>query len=756
MRPIATAILLLSCCGSAPMFAQAANESKAKDDVATSLVEMERQWAAVCATHDTSVLERILADDFLGTNTEGKHYTKSEDIEKIRRSTKRYKSGRLDDVKVRFYRSDIAVLHGVETCVRETDDGKEEPETAVWTDTWIERNGLWQIVAAQDAIYQTAGQAVISGPGKNATESGPESQPDMIQQVLATDEARRMAMLHGDVSALDSYLADDAMIFWGDGTADDKASTLALLRSGGLRYSQLDYDATRVRLYGQTAVVTGQAHIGEQIEGQNFAHMARVTRIYFRQGGRWRLLVSQTTRVPPASQLRSTSTQTPSETPKATNARAAEHHTSEAMFVSEKQLLAEIREAPEQRPSISRVDYLDTPPYTATVIRRTAPDRSEVHKAATEVQYVIEGSGILVTGGSLVEGTETEPDEIRGRGISGGDERRIASGDLMVIPAGTPHWVRRIDSTDIVYLSVKSTSARGGLPIDAATATRSPQSAGQSDTNSLAAEIIAAEDRYSQAYIHHDWAGASALLAPDYYGNAEGFEGDRTKLEQEFRKIRLLEYNVVSTPHLKLLAPDIVLYNDVVTMRETYGDRDISGRYWHGDIWVRRDGRWLLLVEQEVWLREPATATAEAELRATMEQCRKASLDGDTERVANCLADDYLQTDIAGYVQDKVAWLREYFQPLAELIKAGKFRWEVYDRKDVQFRMHGDSAVVVGTLQAKGSGARPMPQHTWVADPNATFSGTLRFTHLYIKRNGKWLLAALHNQMPPSLLPINN
>jgi len=37
-------------------------------------------------------------------------------------------------------------------------------------------------------------------------------------------------------------------------------------------------------------------------------------------------------------------------------------------------------------------------------------------------------------------------------------------------------------------------------------------------------------------------------------------------------------------------------------MRETYGDRDISGRYWHGDIWLRRDGRWVLLVEQEVWL----------------------------------------------------------------------------------------------------------------------------------------------------------
>jgi hypothetical protein len=51
-------------------------------------------------------------------------------------------------------------------------------------------------------------------------------------------------------------------------------------------------------------------------------------------------------------------------------------------------------------------------------------------------------------------------------------------------------------------------------------------------------------------------------------------------------------------------------------------------------------------------------------------------------------------------------------------------------------------------LELKGSGARPTPQHTWVADPDAHVSLTLRFTRVYIKRNGKWLLAALHNAVP--------
>ena len=143
------------------------------------------------------------------------------------------------------------------------------------------------------------------------------------------------------------------------------------------------------------------------------------------------------------------------------------------------------------------------------------------------------------------------------------------------------------------------------------------------------------------------------------------------------------------------------------------------------------------------------TDPPETELRVVMAERLEASLQGDSDKAASLMADEYLQTDISGHVQDKATWFKEYFNPLAELIRAGKFRWEVYDQKELQFRTYSDSAVVVGVLEAKGSGAKWVPQsHTWAADPNARFSGTLRFTHVYIKRNGKWLLAALHNAVP--------
>jgi ketosteroid isomerase-like protein len=145
---------------------------------------------------------------------------------------------------------------------------------------------------------------------------------------------------------------------------------------------------------------------------------------------------------------------------------------------------------------------------------------------------------------------------------------------------------------------------------------------------------------------------------------------------------------------------------------------------------------------------DDSSSNAEAELRAFMTELRTANIQGDVDTVANSITDDYIQTDINGYRQDKTTWLNEYFKPLADLIKAGKFHWDEYERTNLQFRFYGDCAVVTGELHAKGTGAKFGPPHTWVADPNASFSGILHFTHVYIKQNGKWMLAALHNQIP--------
>lgn len=105
-------------------------------------------------------------------------------------------------------------------------------------------------------------------------------------------------MLHGDVAGLESLVADDATIFWGDGTADSKASMLELIRSRKLRYVQLDYEETRVRIYGNSAVVTGLALIQLLTDEHSPKTLTRLTRVYVQEQRQWRLVASQTTRIP--------------------------------------------------------------------------------------------------------------------------------------------------------------------------------------------------------------------------------------------------------------------------------------------------------------------------------------------------------------------------------------------------------------------------------------------------------------------------
>ena len=138
--------------------AQATNMPEDKDAVAKSLTELERQWSeAATPAQEISVVQRIFADDFLGTDTDESLYMKSEKIEKEKArsaSEDEVLSPRLDDVKVRFYGDNLAVLYGRESSIRKSKDDKEYTRRVVWTDTWLRRDGRWQIIAVQDMVAQ--------------------------------------------------------------------------------------------------------------------------------------------------------------------------------------------------------------------------------------------------------------------------------------------------------------------------------------------------------------------------------------------------------------------------------------------------------------------------------------------------------------------------------------------------------------------------------------------------------------------------
>jgi ketosteroid isomerase-like protein len=115
------------------------------------IIQSEKEWAESMANGDTSVIQRILADDFIGVSPDGKQYRKQQMIEDTKHSPEYFISNYLNNVKVRFY-GDMAIAQGDETWITRS----EIPDTGrlVWTDTWLFRNNIWQIVAAEDLIVK--------------------------------------------------------------------------------------------------------------------------------------------------------------------------------------------------------------------------------------------------------------------------------------------------------------------------------------------------------------------------------------------------------------------------------------------------------------------------------------------------------------------------------------------------------------------------------------------------------------------------
>jgi mannose-6-phosphate isomerase-like protein (cupin superfamily) len=91
------------------------------------------------------------------------------------------------------------------------------------------------------------------------------------------------------------------------------------------------------------------------------------------------------------------------------------------------------------------------------------------HDKVSEVYQVLEGSGTLVTGGTIVNpqrrtSGQEEVTQINGPGtsgtsIEGGVSRQISKGDMVIIPAGTPHWFSEIQET-ITYTVVRVDPSR--------------------------------------------------------------------------------------------------------------------------------------------------------------------------------------------------------------------------------------------------------------------------------------------------------
>src|SRR5262245_3178990 len=88
------------------------------------------------------------------------------------------------------------------------------------------------------------------------------------KEILALEDKRYAAMCGGDFAALEAMLHDELLYTYSSGLTDTKDTWLASLRLGKRKYKSAACSDRKVRLAGDTALVTGRAAIEAEINGQ--------------------------------------------------------------------------------------------------------------------------------------------------------------------------------------------------------------------------------------------------------------------------------------------------------------------------------------------------------------------------------------------------------------------------------------------------------------------------------------------------------
>jgi hypothetical protein len=131
-----------------PAQAQESRWAPADESTAKSLIDFERQWAEDGCTHN-GIQKTILAEDFYGTAPDGSRYSKKEALAQAQSSVLE-QACTMYEVTVHFFGDAMAILYGSESAVRTEANGRKHTVKLTWTDTWLKRRGVWQMVAAQD------------------------------------------------------------------------------------------------------------------------------------------------------------------------------------------------------------------------------------------------------------------------------------------------------------------------------------------------------------------------------------------------------------------------------------------------------------------------------------------------------------------------------------------------------------------------------------------------------------------------------
>ena len=121
---------------------------------------------------------------------------------------------------------------------------------------------------------------------------------------------------------------------------------------------------------------------------------------------------------------------------------------SPALYKSSAELVAALKEGAGRGAGAMHTSPVsNTDQYRINLIRRTQGATPLTHAGNTELHHIIDGSATVVTGGKVVR-------DASGATVEGGVSRHVTKGDVILVPADTPHWYKQVDGS-VTYLEVR-------------------------------------------------------------------------------------------------------------------------------------------------------------------------------------------------------------------------------------------------------------------------------------------------------------
>ena len=149
-------------------------------------------------------------------------------------------------------------------------------------------------MAASEAIVVIRNRVlpVLAGLiAATALAAGPED------EIRGAEKNWAAAVMKQDYTALAGILSDELIYAHSTGVVETKGEYLGKMKAGGQRYDLIDHVSLTVRVFGDAAVAHARVRMKGQNKGEPFDNQLMMMHFWVKQGGRWRLVAHQTTRL---------------------------------------------------------------------------------------------------------------------------------------------------------------------------------------------------------------------------------------------------------------------------------------------------------------------------------------------------------------------------------------------------------------------------------------------------------------------------